>query len=71
MFCRCRPRNGDEVSRGCPKVVTVDPECDQVHITLSEKETRTFRLNHVFGPESTQGKVCFGIIKETVLYAIA
>lgn len=52
-------------------MVTVDPECDQVHITLSEKETRTFRLDHVFGPESTQGKVCFGIIKETVLYAIA
>ncbi|CAM0955635.1 unnamed protein product [Alopecurus aequalis] len=58
VFCRCRPLSADEISRGCSSVVEVDPaqETDLQYLP-TEKERKTFKFDHVFGPADDQEAV--------------
>ncbi|KAM0916195.1 hypothetical protein ACQ4PT_010291 [Festuca glaucescens] len=58
VFCRCRPLSADEISRGCSSVVEVDPsqETDLQYVP-TEKERKSFKFDHVFGPADDQETV--------------
>jgi len=58
VFCRCRPLSTDEISRGCSSVVEVDPsqETDLQYVP-TEKERKSFKFDHVFGPADDQEAV--------------
>lgn len=58
VFCRCRPLSADEISRGCSSVVEVDPsqETDLQYVP-TEKERKSFKFDHVFGPADDQEAV--------------
>jgi kinesin family protein C2/C3 len=60
VFCRCRPLSADEISRGVSSVVEVDPsqETDLQYVP-TEKERRSFKFDHVFGPADDQGYLLF------------
>lgn len=59
VFCRCRPLSSDEISRGCSSVVEVDPSQEMdLQFVPTEKERKTFKFDHVFGPADDQGIYC-------------
>jgi kinesin family protein C2/C3 len=56
VFCRCRPLSADEISRGCSSVVEVDPSQEtDLQYAPTEKERKSFKFDHVFGPADDQG----------------
>ncbi|KAF6984610.1 hypothetical protein CFC21_002589 [Triticum aestivum] len=58
VFCRCRPLSSDEISRGCSSVVEVDPSQEMdLQFVPTEKERKTFKFDHVFGPADDQEAV--------------
>ncbi|KAF6990078.1 hypothetical protein CFC21_007327 [Triticum aestivum] len=58
VFCRCRPLSSDEISRGCSSVVEVDPSQEMdLQFAPTEKERKTFKFDHVFGPADDQEAV--------------
>ncbi|CAL4900603.1 unnamed protein product [Urochloa decumbens] len=55
VFCRCRPLNSDEVTRGCSSVVEIKASQEtNLQFISSEKERKTFKFDRVFGPEDNQ-----------------
>ncbi|OEL34460.1 Kinesin-4 [Dichanthelium oligosanthes] len=58
VFCRCRPLNSDEVTRGCSSVVEINRSQEtELQFVPSEKERKAFKFDHVFGPEDDQDVV--------------
>ncbi|CAN6337690.1 unnamed protein product [Urochloa humidicola] len=58
VFCRCRPLSSDEVTRGCSSVIEINPSQEtELQFVPSEKERKTFKFDHVFGPEDDQEDV--------------
>ena len=57
VFCRCRPMNLEEHSRGYSSVFEFDPLHEtELQIVTSESNKKHFKFDHVFGPQGTQGK---------------
>ncbi|CAL4893418.1 unnamed protein product [Urochloa decumbens] len=58
VFCRCRPLNSDEVTRGCSSVVEIKASQEtNLQFISSGKERKTFTFDRVFGPEDNQEAV--------------
>lgn len=58
VFCRCRPLNPEEASKGYSSVLELDPSQDmELQIVCTDSSRKKFRFDHVFGPLDNQGNV--------------
>jgi kinesin family member C2/C3 len=56
VFCRCRPLNSDEISKGYSNVVDFDPLHEsELQIICNDSSRKHFKFDHVFGPGANQG----------------
>lgn len=57
VFCRCRPLNEDEIANGSTSVVDFDSHQEnELQLTCSDSSKKQFKFDHVFRPDSDQGK---------------
>ncbi|KAG2619472.1 hypothetical protein PVAP13_3NG076600 [Panicum virgatum] len=55
---KCRPLSSDEMTRGCSSVVEIDSSQEiELQFIPSEKERKSFKFDHVFGPDDDQETV--------------
>ncbi|CAA7399977.1 unnamed protein product [Spirodela intermedia] len=58
VFCRCRPMNSEELSKGHSSVFEFDPSQDsELQILTTENSRKQFKFDHVFGPQDDQEAV--------------
>lgn len=56
VFCRCRPLNSDEISKGYSNVIDFDPLHETELQIICDSSKKQFKFDHVFGPAAKQGK---------------
>ncbi|KAJ0976077.1 hypothetical protein J5N97_018042 [Dioscorea zingiberensis] len=60
VFCRCRPLNTEEASKGYSSVLELDPSLDmELQIVCTDSSRKKFRFDHVFGPQDNQAEAVF------------
>ncbi|MFS7946129.1 putative minus-end-directed kinesin ATPase [Helianthus anomalus] len=56
VFCRCRPMNHDEISKGSSSVVDFDSaQENELKIIGPDSSKKQFKFDHIFRPEDNQG----------------
>ncbi|KAM0040497.1 putative minus-end-directed kinesin ATPase [Helianthus debilis subsp. tardiflorus] len=58
VFCRCRPMNHDEISKGSSSVVDFDSaQENELKIIGPDSSKKQFKFDHIFRPEDNQAAV--------------
>ncbi|KAI3676079.1 hypothetical protein L1987_85677 [Smallanthus sonchifolius] len=58
VFCRCRPLNHDEISKGSTSVIEFDSaQENELKIIGSDSSKKQFKFDHIFRPEDNQEAV--------------
>ncbi|KAJ4772659.1 Kinesin-like protein [Rhynchospora pubera] len=58
VFCRCRPLNSDEISKGYSNVVEFDSLLEtELQIICNDSSRKQFKFDQVFGPSANQEAV--------------
>ncbi|KAF3336908.1 kinesin-related protein 2-like protein [Carex littledalei] len=57
VFCRCRPLNSDEISKGYSNVIDFDPLHETELQIICDSSKKQFKFDHVFGPAANQEAV--------------
>ncbi|KAL4556329.1 hypothetical protein LXL04_038977 [Taraxacum kok-saghyz] len=58
VFCRCRPLNQDEITKGSTSVVDFESSQEnELKITASDSSKKQFKFDHIFRPEDNQEAV--------------
>ncbi|CAO2832719.1 unnamed protein product [Amaranthus hypochondriacus] len=58
VFCRCRPLNQEEVTKGSTSVIEIPSSQDHdLNVICADSSKKQFKFDHVFGPQDDQEDV--------------